>query len=250
MMKQIHAFETKTDYDKYEAVTHRFQARLDEYQTILQETYQLIDVPKGIVWTSAELATTVFSDIPIPAFTNKDLIYISPDVAEWRTLFLSQLDGKDVPHIRAFYETLTEDHVLTIAGHELTHHLDLFVDEFDDEREDGIWFEEGMCEYLPRKHLLSDEAFKRITLIETELVELFQEEYGARSIDQFGSASYAGSLSSIMFDYWRSFLAIHHLIEERYDGNVLRVFEAYRNWHEQGRIVPLSTYFNLQTVRR
>ncbi len=120
MMKQIHAFETKTDYEKYEAVTHRFQARLDEYQTILQEKYQLIDVPKGIVWTSAELATTVFSDIPIPAFTNKDLIYISPDVAEWRTLFLSQLDGKDVPHIRAFYETLAEDHVLTIAGHELT----------------------------------------------------------------------------------------------------------------------------------
>lgn len=186
MMKQIHAFETKTDYEKYEAVTHRFQARLDEYQTILQETYKLIDVPKGIVWTSAELATTVFSDIPIPAFTNKDLIYISPDVAEWRTLFLSQLDGKDVPHIRAFYETLAEDHVLTIAGHELTHHLDLFVDEFDDEREDGIWFEEGMCEYLPRKHLLSDEAFKRITTIETELVELFQEEYGAPRLINLG----------------------------------------------------------------
>lgn len=74
-MKQLFAFETKTDYDKYEAVTHRFQARLDEYQTILQEKYQLIDVPKGIIWTSAELATTVFSDIPIPAFTNKDLIY-------------------------------------------------------------------------------------------------------------------------------------------------------------------------------
>lgn len=50
-MKQLFAFETKTDYDKYEAVTHRFQARLDEYQTILQEKYQLIDVPKGIVWT-------------------------------------------------------------------------------------------------------------------------------------------------------------------------------------------------------
>ncbi|HAZ39035.1 MAG TPA: hypothetical protein DCY39_04020 [Exiguobacterium sp.] len=107
-----------------------------------------------------------------------------------------------------------------------------------------------MLEYLPRKHLLSDIVFKQNTAYEMELVELFQEEYGNRSIDQFGSASYAGSLSSIMFDYWRSFLAIHYLIEERYDGDVLRVFEAYRIWHEQGRAVPLSEYFDLQTVNR
>lgn len=30
--------------------------------------------------------------------------------------------------------------------------------------EDGIWFEEGMCFYLPRKLLLNDKVFDQITI--------------------------------------------------------------------------------------
>jgi len=248
-MKHVYAFETKSDYGKYEVMIEGFLARLKEYQMVLQQDYKLTDLPKGIVWTSAKNAMTLFSNLPIPAFTNKDLIYMSPDVKEWRELFLSQLDGKDIPYIREFYETLTEDHVLTIVGHELTHHSDLFVDDFEDVREESIWFEEGMCEYLPRKFFLSDEEFYKVTSIEKELVNVFHEEYGNRSLDQFGSLSYTESLSSIMFDYWRSFLSVRYLVEERYENDVQQVFLEYRNWHESGRKVSLSEHFQIGLVR-
>jgi len=43
-------------------------------------------------------------------------------------------------------------------------------------------------------------------------VEMFKEDYGEHSLDEFGSHSYQGSLTSIMFDYWRSYLSVKYLI--------------------------------------
>lgn len=109
-------------------------------------------------------------------------------------------------------------------GHELTHHLDLFPDEFDEERTDSIWFEEGMCEYLPRKYILSEAEMKEFTHIETELVQRFQDKYGENTLDDFGQGSYAGSLTSIMYDYWRSFLAVKYIVEEQFNHDIHEVF--------------------------
>lgn len=162
--------------------------------------------------------------------------------------FIQQLDGKDLPHIQRFYEQLSENHILTILGHELTHHSDLFLDEFEDEREDGIWFEEGMCEYLPRKLLLTKNEFKSISAIEKELVDVFTEVYGGRSLDDFGNNSYTASLSSIMFDYWRSFLYIKYLVEDRYEHDIKEVFEEYHRWDREGRMLSLTEYFGLDKV--
>ncbi|WP_231572488.1 hypothetical protein [Halobacillus sp. BBL2006] len=67
---------------------------------------------------------------------------MSPDIQEWRNLFLQQLEGRNLPHVHRFYETLSEKHLFTIVAHELSHHSDLFLDEFGEEREDSIWFEE------------------------------------------------------------------------------------------------------------
>lgn len=244
-MKHIYAFENIKDYEKYQSVIQRFSERLATFEKTMGKTYALNDKPKGIVWTSAELATSVLSEIPIPAYTNRDVIYISPDLEAWRTLFLTQLDGKDLPHIRKFYENYSENQLFTILAHELTHHSDFFPDEFDDERDDSIWFEEGMCEYLPRKLLLSKGEFEEITAVEKELVEVFSEQYGSRPLDDFGSGSYLGSLSSIMFDYWRSFLAVKYLVEERFGSDVLAVFAEYHKWHEDGRQMLLTEYFEL-----
>lgn len=130
-----------------------------------------------------------------------------------------------MPHIRRFYENYSENQLFTIAAHELTHHSDLFVDEFEGERDDSIWFEEGMCEYLPRKLLLSSEEFNEIAAIESRLLGVFKKEYGHRSINDFGSSSYLDSLSSIMFDYWRSFLAVKFLVENRFGNDIHSVFE-------------------------
>lgn len=247
-MKHIYAFEDIVEYEKHQDIIKRFRKRLDDYQLLLEEEYVLIDKPKGVVWTSEEAATTIFSDLPIPAFTNKTTIYITPDIQAWRNLFVQQLDGKDIPHIKRFYEQLSENHILTIVGHELTHHSDLFLDEFGDEREDGIWFEEGMCEYLPRKILLTEGEFKGISAIERELVSVFTEVYGNRSLEEFGSNSYTDSLSSIMFDYWRSFLSIKYLVENRYENNIKAVFEDYHKWDEQGRKLSLTEYFGLNKI--
>lgn len=244
-MKHIYAFENMEDYEKYQPIIQRFSERLAAFEQTMEQTYALTDKPKGVVWTSAELATSVLSEIPIPAYTNKDVIYITPDLEAWRALFLTQLDGKELPHIRKFYENYSENHLFTILAHELMHHSDLFPDEFDEDRDDGIWFEEGMCEYLPRKLLLSKKEFDEITAVETELVEAFSGQYGSRSIDDFGSGSYLGSLSSIMFDYWRSFLAIKQLVEERFENDVPAVFAEYHKWHEEGCKMPLTEYFRL-----
>lgn len=244
-MKQIGAFETKEEYENCQPIIERFNERLKDYQAELEKNFALKDLPKAIIWTSEELATTVFSSTPIPAFTRKDLIYISHELPKWRNLFLRQLEGKKNARIEAFYKTMSENHLLTIVGHELTHHSDLFVDEFDDERQDAIWFEEGMCDYLSRKFLLSEEEMNEITSIELELIEMFKDKYGNHSLEEFGVASYEGSLTSIMFDYWRSFHAVKYLVEEKANHSITRVFNDYHTWHNDGRKKTLMEYFGI-----
>ena len=184
-MKHIFAFESIEEYKKYQDTIQRFAIKLKEYQQILESEYALKDLPKGILWTNEELATTVFSEVPIPAYTNKNLIYMSPDIETWRKILVKQLDNKELPNVRKFYENFSENQVFIILAHELTHHSDLFLDEFEDEREDSIWFEEGMCFFLPRKILLNEKEFNDITNAETKLVEAFNDQYGKQSIDNF-----------------------------------------------------------------
>ena len=246
-MKQIFAFERKEEYEKYLDITQRFYGKLLEYQKVLKKEYALRELPKAIIWTNEELATTVFAEIPIPAYTNKNLIYMSPDLKTWRNLFVKQLDGKELPNVQKFYQNISENQIFIILAHELTHHSDLFLDDFKEDRENSIWFEEGMCFYLPRKILLSEKEFNDITFAEKMLVENFKDIYGKHSLDDFGVGSYRGSLSSIMFDYWRSYLAVCYLVEVRANNNVKAVFEDYHNWHKEGRKIPLTNYFGLST---
>lgn len=244
-MKIIYAFESKNEFELYEERIERFDVRLKEYQEVLNRKYSLLDPPKAVLWTSGELAMETFSQKPIPAYTNKDLITITPDLDCWKKLFLSQLEGKHLPEIQHFYETLSENHILQILGHELTHHLDLFLDDFDDDYTGGIWFEEGMVEYLSRKHLLTPCEFNAITEIETELANVFQKEHGSHSLEYFGQNTYTGSISSIFYEYWRSYLAVKSLIEQ-HSNDPLLVFESYHEWHKQGRQTPLTKWFQLE----
>ena len=105
-----------------------------------------------------------------------------------------------------------------------------------------------MCEYLPRKLILNEVAFNKIANVESELVKMFKNTYGHHSIDAFGEASYHGNLTSIMFDYWRSFLAVKYLVEEQANYDVKRVFKSYQEWHRNGREKPLSVYFGIQSL--
>lgn len=245
-MKQIFAIENNEQLHSLQQTGNRLFQKLEEYKLILQKDFELTTVPKGVLWTTGELATTVFSNIPLPAFTNRELIIMSPNLAEWRELFLRQLEGRKLPAIETFYKEFSENQLFIILAHELTHHIDLFLDEFD-EREDSIWFEEGMCFYLPRKLLLTEKEFKEISDTEWKLVNEFADKYGEHSIDQFGSASYRESLTSIMYDYWRSYLIVKYLVEVTADGNISTIFNQYQKWHMEGCLIPLSEYFKIDS---
>ncbi|TFE00855.1 collagenase [Jeotgalibacillus sp. R-1-5s-1] len=243
-MKHFYAFETADEIQQYEEMINDFKVKIQDYQRVLEEQFELKDAPKAVIWTTSEAATQIFSDTPIPAFTRKDLIYLSPDLTWWSEMFLSQLQGKDLPiDIHNFFRNFSGQHLLAILGHELTHHLDLFYDDFEDERENSIWFEEGMCEYLPRKLMLGDEEFEKTTSVEKHLVEAFQDDYGHRPLDDFGTASYDASLASIFFDYRRSYLLVKHLVEGVYQGNIQAVFADYKEWYFGDRKQSLTSFF-------
>ncbi|MGD7045952.1 hypothetical protein [Jeotgalibacillus proteolyticus] len=239
-MKKIVAFESAGEGALYEPLISRMMDRLEAYKKFLEKKFRLT----SCLWTSSELATEFFSSIPIPAYAREDFIYITPDLNAWQELMLRQLEDKDLPEVRAYYEQFSEDDLFEILAHELTHYIDLFVDEFDDDRTDSIWFEEGMCFYLPRKYGFSENYFKKITEIEGKLAEAFSSQYAHRSLDDFGSESYQSSLSSIMFDYWRSYLTVFSLVQ-REGGDEQKMFSLYHEWDRTGRRMSLTKYFSI-----
>lgn len=246
-MKHIYAFETPYEAVKYLEIIESFKVKLNEFKALLEKEYELNDSPRGFIWTPGDIATSVFSDVPIPAYTNRHLVYMTPDIMEWRNFFMNIYGNVENEVIKDFYRNFKEEDILTIAGHEMVHHIDLFPDEFDEERE-SIWFEEGMCDYIARKNLMTPESFETITKVESAVVAYFNEKFGSRSIDQFGTDSYSNDITSIMFDYCRSFLTIQYLVEEQANNNPLEVFKRYNQWHEAGRKEPLSTYFNVENL--
>ncbi|GGF24161.1 hypothetical protein GCM10010954_23820 [Halobacillus andaensis] len=246
-MKQIYAFETKEEYGKYRDVIERFSGKLEEYQHILEDKYSLTNLPKGVVWTSEDIATTVFSDLPVPAYTNRDVIYVSPDLPAWRKLLINQIEEHNIPEIKSFYENCSEDYLFTILAHQLTRYSNVFVDKDKVEKVDNSWFEEGMCEYLSRKLVLSEEEFKEITTIELELVEVYKEQYGTHSLEEFGRGAYQGNdLINKMFDYWRSYLAVEFLVEVRANNDVDWILNEYQDWDREGRVLPLTEHFEME----
>ena len=252
MIKQIFAFESIADYENYACEIKSLTSKLELYKERLINDFQLKVLPKTIVWTSSENATTVFSRVPVPAYTNRETIFMSPSVKEWKDFYLSQLEGEELEHhdviayIKQYFQSITIDHVFCILAHELTHHIDLFPDEFEDERNNSIWFEEGMCEYLSQKMTLTEEQFNELGKINHLMIELFKPKYGDFPLDAFGSGSYhETSLASIMLNYWRSAAAIRFLVEDCHGGDVMKVFRLYHDWHEKGRQKPLAEFFNV-----
>lgn len=242
-MKHIYAFESLAEAKEYETVIQNFKTKLDQFELHLKEHFKLEEPPKGIVWTSGELATETFSEIPIPAYTNKDIVYMSPEKSDWQSLYSNMLIDVFDDEIEDYYKKEAENLIITIAGHELTHHIELFVDDFDDYGE-GIWFEEGMCDYISRKFFLSDSEFKALHDIEVKFIDYYMDQFGDESIENFGTATYDGSLHYIMFQYARSFALVTYLVEEKF-GDIHAVFEHYEKWHKNGRKGKLVDHFGV-----
>lgn len=244
-MRHLYAVETESQLLAYQAAVHAIQPRLEAYSLYLRERYEVRDLPRAVVWTSREAATHLLSGIPVPAYTNEFRIVITPDLTAWRDVYLHQLDGltgQTAEDIRAYYRTaLNENHLLAILGHELAHHSELFLDDFDNYGSSGVWFEEGMVEYIGRSYFLTPAEFSEEARINRLLVGLLEERYGGGTLEDFGAATYEGDYAGIFFAYWRAFLAVQDLVERL--GGTEAVFRSYRRWAADGSGQTLTAWF-------
>lgn len=252
-MENLYLVQSPEELSRYQAFAARAREKIEAYIAYLRAHCAVRELPRCVVWTSGDTASGRISDIPVPAYTNEYRVILTPELDVWRRLYLAQLAGKSwreeelarVNAVREYYQSaLTEDNVLQLLGHELAHHSEYFEEDFDDEdgRERGIWFEEGMAEYISRRWFLTDEAFEAQTRANRTLVELLRPRYGERPLEAFGTETYAGSYTDIFFEYWRSFLAVRTLVERL--GSVEAVFAAYTRW-TKARQGTLEEWFGL-----
>lgn len=245
LFRNIFAVQSAEELTAYQSYLQIIRPKLEKYLSHLKDTYSVHSLPRSVVWTNAETATHLISDIPVPAYTNEYRTVFCPDPDTWRGIYLRQLDEVPNDEVCRYYENrLSENHILQILGHEFVHHSDLFPDGFDTEYDSGIWFEEGMCEYISRKFFLTDKEFEDEAHINTLLVEMFRERYGNHSLEDFGAATYAGDYASIFYEYWRSFLAVKEIVE-RFDGDVPAVFREYQRWYQNHDEKTLSEWFDV-----
>lgn len=248
-MRCVYAIENEDQLRAYRTIALRLQPRLEAYVRFLREECAVEELPRAVVWTSRVLAAELLSDIPVPAYTNDYRVMFCPDPAVWRDIWLRQLDGLEgetAEEIRAYYQTSVNDNrLLSILGHELAHHSQWFPD-FDDAgaREGGVWFEEGMVEYIGRRYFLTEEEFAAEARINRLLVELLESRYGGHSLEDFGASTYQGDYAGIFFEYWRSFLAVEALV--RRFGGVAEVFRSYREWGKAPAGRTLTEWFGIE----
>lgn len=227
---------------------------LNTYSASLEEITSIEEPPRGIVFHDLESATKLYSTIPLPAYTSRDLIHLTPLLETWKEIYLSTTNG--VKEAEDYYQNLQMVDVAELMAHELTHHADFFHSEFDDwdeENASDMWFEEGVCFYLPRKLLMSEERFEKVMKVEQRLIEAYKEEYGEYTLDAFGEAGYRGgdnfAYSAAFYDYWRSTRTVTKLIEEYCYGDIKKLIRFYREWVEGGEEGRLQDFligrFNL-----
>lgn len=244
-MKHLYAVNNHEDLDTLQTFVHSIEPKFSDYLLFLKEEYQVTDLPRSILWTNLEIATQLISDIPLPGYTNDYRTVFCPDLEVWREIFLHQLDNADNSVVRDYYMTkLNQNHILQILGHEFVHHSKLFLDGFDCEYESGIWFEEGMCEYISRKYFLTDEEFHEEAKINALLVDQFRKAHGTHPLENFGLSTYQNDYASIFFEYWRSFLAVRKIVD-CHGGNIHAVFRSYHQWYQQKSSLTLEQWFHV-----
>ncbi len=250
-MKYMFAVKNSEELEQYKNFIHKHDAALRRFVKILQSEFEVMELPEFVVLSNFEMATKVFRDIPIPAYTNDIRTVITPEISIWRDIYLKQwenyLPSKELESIRRYYaEEMNDTSILQIIAHELVHWSELFLDDFDNAEalKAGIWFEEGMAEYISRKFIYSEYEFETEKEVAKILVRLYEDNNEKKSIETFGTATYEETYDVIFYYYWRSFLAIDELV--RKCGDIKTVFEKYHEWDSDGRKMSLSNWFHLE----
>ena len=224
-------------------------AKLQGYLAFLKDEFAVYDLPQAIIWSDFDSATQIIREIPVPAYTNDRRMVMTPELPVWKDLYLLQLENYESSHqtqaIANHYQSLSENSLLQIVGHELAHWSEHFSDDFDGYGA-YIWFEEGMVEYISRKYFFTDEEFQTEKAYNQSLVEHFQKKHGWHSLNDFGTSTYQGNYASIFYEYWRSFLTVDKLVENL--GSVQAVFDFYHCWASTDKTLPLLDWFIQQKI--
>lgn len=171
-MKPIYTFEIADDLNKYHADITYFHTQINDFQKYLEDYFQLKDVPKGVFWTSRFVMEEVLENqYPL---TRDEAIYMCADQDYWAQYLTELLPEALKDKYASFYAVYTKDEMLAILGHELTHHIDLFLAEFDEEHPtcEDMWFEEGMATYLPRKFFLMNSYSKTYIILKSHFTNI------------------------------------------------------------------------------
>ncbi len=171
---------------------------------------------------------------------------MTPELTIWKDLYLLQLENYESSHqtqaIANHYQSLSENSLLQIVGHELAHWSEHFLDDFGYGA--YIWFEEGI-EYISRKYFFTDEEFRVEKACNQSLVELFQKKYGWHSLNDFGTSTYQGNYASIL-RILAQFLTVDKLVEKA--RHVQAVFDSYHRWANTDKTLPLLDWFIQQKI--
>ncbi|GAA0603187.1 hypothetical protein GCM10009001_20200 [Virgibacillus siamensis] len=96
-----------------------------------------------------------------------------------------------------------------------------------------MWFEEGLCFYLPRKVLMSNDQLRGITKVEEKLIEEFQNFFGTYTLNFFGQSD-EGGFTGALYDYWRATWLITYLAENYLEGNIDGLLDLFEKWKGSG----------------
>ena len=245
-MKYMYSVENIGEFKHYQSFINENSKNLQDYINYLKSNYKVYELPKYLLLSNMEIATNALSDIPIPAYTNDIRIVFTPEINIWREIYKRQLtnygNDEQIKEIESYYNNISENYLLQVIGHEIMHHSDLFLDDFDNISYEEIWFEEGMCEYISKKYFFTKEEFVLDKEINLKLIELFEKNNDKHSINNWDITD-EKDYSKIFYNYWKSFIVIDNLVEKL--GSIENVFEKYNNWGLSDRKVPLKEWLEI-----
>ncbi len=241
-MKFVYSVQSDLEYKEFNTFYTHNIGKINNYIDFIAEVYNVEFLPEYIVLSNFEMATRVHSNITIPAYTNDIRMVINPDIEVWRDIYLKQLEGYTEDNrlntVKNHYvEEMSENYILQIIGHELTHHSEFFLDDGE------TWFEEGMVEYISRKYFLTEGEYELERYSNRILIDLFEEKFGCKPLNEFDSLRYHENYAEILYYYWRSFLTIELLVNTL--GSIENVFDSYHKWDKEGRVVTLTEWFDV-----
>lgn len=246
-MEYLYLVTDAAELSSYQQFVKSIDKKVEEYLAFLKEHYAVIEPPRAVCWTSSRAAVSLISDIPLPAYTNDCRVVITPDESAWRALYLSALaplkGSKEYELLKHYYNRqISKNWILQILGHELVHHSDWFLDEYQNPLQSGAWFEEGMAEYISRRYFLSEKEYQQRCDWDRWAVKQLWNQCGGQPLERFDLAACGQDMTAVLFYYWRCFLTIHDLAVS-FDTDEL--FRRYRDWSikQEGSLSSFFTRF-------